>query len=175
MASGHVNRIYRPNTWLHRPTLHTSRKSLPTRSRPHMALNGLAISPDACLLLKAKQTSRGLHTHSLVPIAATASNPDEQNRDAAATNDCLNYGQTCGKRDTPSHPPVKPCTPQHRRHGNKSRSEIQRCVRLNARMVFRKQQYYAIQENQPERSPRQRRGFGEESPPKPLGKSPNRN
>src|SRR5713226_177142 len=26
----------------------------------------------------------------------------------------------------------------------------------------------------PERRPRQRRGFGEESPPKPLGKSPNR-
>jgi hypothetical protein len=126
---------------------------------PLLALNGLAISPDACLLLKAKQTSRGLHTHSLVPIAATASNPDEQNRDAAATNDCLNYGQTCGKRDNPSHPPVKPCTPQHRRHGNKSRSEIQRCVRLNARMVFRKQQYYAIKENQPEHRPRQRRGF----------------
>ena len=39
MASGHVNRINRPNTWLHRPMLHSSRKSLPTRSRPHMALS----------------------------------------------------------------------------------------------------------------------------------------
>ncbi len=37
MASGHVNRTKRPNTWLHRPSLHV-RKSLPTRSRPHMAL-----------------------------------------------------------------------------------------------------------------------------------------
>jgi len=37
MASGHVNRTYRPNTWPHRPILHTRRKLLPTRSRPHMA------------------------------------------------------------------------------------------------------------------------------------------
>jgi len=37
MASGHVNRIQRPNTWLHRPMLQTWRKLLPTRSRPHMA------------------------------------------------------------------------------------------------------------------------------------------
>ena len=36
MASGHVNRAQRPNTWLHRPMLHSCRKSLPTRSRPHM-------------------------------------------------------------------------------------------------------------------------------------------
>src|SRR3954466_412376 len=34
MASGHVNRTKRPNTWLHRPMLHSP---LPTRSRPHMA------------------------------------------------------------------------------------------------------------------------------------------
>src|SRR4051812_15190341 len=38
MASGHVNRTQRPNTWLHRPMLQTSRKLLPTGSRPHMAL-----------------------------------------------------------------------------------------------------------------------------------------
>jgi hypothetical protein len=36
MASGHVYRIKRPNTWLHRPTLQTCTKLLPTRSRPHM-------------------------------------------------------------------------------------------------------------------------------------------
>jgi hypothetical protein len=35
MASGHVNRTNRPNTWLHRPTC--KREALPTRSRPHMA------------------------------------------------------------------------------------------------------------------------------------------
>jgi hypothetical protein len=38
MASGHVNRIKRPNTWLHRPMLQNVKKLLPTRSRPHMAL-----------------------------------------------------------------------------------------------------------------------------------------
>jgi hypothetical protein len=40
MASGHVNRIERPNTWLHRPMLQNVKKHLPTRSRPHMARNG---------------------------------------------------------------------------------------------------------------------------------------
>jgi len=40
MASGHVNRIKRPNTWLHRPMLQNVKKLLPTRSRPHMALTG---------------------------------------------------------------------------------------------------------------------------------------
>jgi len=38
MASGHANRANRPNTWLHRPAPATWRFSLPTRSRPHMAL-----------------------------------------------------------------------------------------------------------------------------------------
>ena len=28
MASGHVNRIYRPNTWLHRPILQNVKKAL---------------------------------------------------------------------------------------------------------------------------------------------------
>jgi len=28
MASGHVNRIKRPNTWLHRPMLHNVKKAL---------------------------------------------------------------------------------------------------------------------------------------------------
>ena len=36
MASGHVNRIKRPNTWLHRPMLQNVKKLLPNRSRPHM-------------------------------------------------------------------------------------------------------------------------------------------
>jgi len=38
MASGHVYRTNRPNTWLHRPSLLSWRFFLPTRSRPHMAL-----------------------------------------------------------------------------------------------------------------------------------------
>ena len=38
MASGHVNRTNRPNTWLHRPATRREDFSLPTRSRPHMAL-----------------------------------------------------------------------------------------------------------------------------------------
>jgi len=41
MASGHVNRTNRPNTWLLRPLLlHAWRKLLPTRSRPHIAHRG---------------------------------------------------------------------------------------------------------------------------------------
>ena len=40
MASGHLNRISRPNTWLHRPLLLTRRKLLPTRSCPHMTQSG---------------------------------------------------------------------------------------------------------------------------------------
>ena len=39
MASGHANRANRPNTWLHRPMLHTLKKPLLTWSRPHMALS----------------------------------------------------------------------------------------------------------------------------------------
>jgi hypothetical protein len=35
MASGHVNRAERPNTRAHRRMLHTCKKSLPNRSRPH--------------------------------------------------------------------------------------------------------------------------------------------
>ncbi|MDB5515304.1 MAG: hypothetical protein JWQ17_2062 [Tardiphaga sp.] len=37
MASGDVNRTYRPNAWPHRPSLHARRKPLATRSRPRMA------------------------------------------------------------------------------------------------------------------------------------------
>jgi len=33
MASGHVYRTNRPNTWLHRPSLLSWKKLLPTRSR----------------------------------------------------------------------------------------------------------------------------------------------
>ena len=51
MASGHVNRTYRPNTWEHRPILDTGRKLLPTRSRPHMALLRHADDPRLCLLV----------------------------------------------------------------------------------------------------------------------------
>ena len=38
MASGHVNRIKRPNTWPHRPNCDV-KKVLANRSRPHMAHN----------------------------------------------------------------------------------------------------------------------------------------
>ena len=50
MASGHVNRIKRPNTWLHRPMLQNVKKLLPNRSRPHMARNGYADSAAQCPL-----------------------------------------------------------------------------------------------------------------------------
>ena len=39
-AGSVVNRANRPNTWLRRPMLLRRKKSLPTRSRPHMALSG---------------------------------------------------------------------------------------------------------------------------------------
>jgi hypothetical protein len=43
MASGHVNRVKRPNTWLHRPTLQNVKKVLanpePHASRPHRPEN----------------------------------------------------------------------------------------------------------------------------------------
>jgi hypothetical protein len=51
MASGHVNRIQRPNTWLHRPILQNVRKLLPIRSRPHMAPNGPPAMSDLSPLL----------------------------------------------------------------------------------------------------------------------------
>jgi len=43
MASGHVSRANRPNTWPHRPMLLRRKKSLPTRSRPHMTQGGHAV------------------------------------------------------------------------------------------------------------------------------------
>jgi hypothetical protein len=53
MASGHVNRIERPNTWLHRPMLQNVKKHLPTRSRPHMARTGHASPFAGCPVLGA--------------------------------------------------------------------------------------------------------------------------
>jgi hypothetical protein len=41
MASGHVNRANRPNTWLHRPTLQNVKKIVANpepSTHPHMAL-----------------------------------------------------------------------------------------------------------------------------------------
>jgi hypothetical protein len=55
MASGHVNRIKRPNTWLHRPMLQNVKKLLPTRSRPHMALSGRATGGVLCPLSRMKR------------------------------------------------------------------------------------------------------------------------
>jgi hypothetical protein len=57
MASGHVNRIKRPNTWLHRPMLQNVKKLLPTRSRPHMAQSGTYDHGRHHPLLGAKRTS----------------------------------------------------------------------------------------------------------------------
>jgi hypothetical protein len=57
MASGHVNRIKRPNTWLHRPMLQNVKKLLPTRSRPHMAHLRHAAMSGRGPLCAAKRTS----------------------------------------------------------------------------------------------------------------------
>ena len=72
MASGHVNRANRPNTWLHRPRLQTSRFSLPTRSRPHMAQSGHFETEFQCPLLGVKRTLRGL-TGAVAAIRRAAS------------------------------------------------------------------------------------------------------
>jgi hypothetical protein len=56
MASGHVNRIKRPNTWLHRPMLQNVKKLLPIRSRPHMALFGSADPSEEDQLSGVKRT-----------------------------------------------------------------------------------------------------------------------
>jgi hypothetical protein len=37
MASGHVNRTYRPNTWLHRPTLQNVKEAL---AKPEPSTHG---------------------------------------------------------------------------------------------------------------------------------------
>jgi hypothetical protein len=63
MASGHVNRAKRPNTWAHRPMLHAGKKLLPTRSRPHMgvertSLGGAAMSANDCRLNRSMQHRR---------------------------------------------------------------------------------------------------------------------
>jgi hypothetical protein len=51
MASGHVNRIYRPNTWLHRPMLQNVKKALANPEPSTHGTNrtnraGLAMSVD---------------------------------------------------------------------------------------------------------------------------------
>src|SRR3982751_5919844 len=50
MASGHVNRIKRPNTWLHRPMLQNVKKAL---ANPEPSTHGTlrqACLPSGCLL-----------------------------------------------------------------------------------------------------------------------------
>ena len=58
MASGHVNRVNRPNTWLHRPMLQNVKKLLPTRSRPHIETDLRRLSA-IWSLTGAKQTWQG--------------------------------------------------------------------------------------------------------------------
>ena len=82
MASGHVNRINRPNTWLHRPMLHSSRKSLPTRSRPHMALSCRDDWLRPRQLSGVKRTSRIGPTRR-EPIAGTSANRGGSERSPA--------------------------------------------------------------------------------------------
>ena len=52
MASGHVNRANRPNTWAHRPILQNVKKVL-ANSEPstHEGQSGLSLNAGECLLL----------------------------------------------------------------------------------------------------------------------------
>jgi len=51
MASGHVNRIYRPNTWLHRPMLQNVKKALANSEPSTHGRNGHAEVSWRCPLL----------------------------------------------------------------------------------------------------------------------------
>jgi hypothetical protein len=51
MASGHVNRVNRPNTWLHRPMLQTFKKVL-ANSEPSTHGGKADMTVCACLLLR---------------------------------------------------------------------------------------------------------------------------
>jgi hypothetical protein len=55
MASGHANRA-NTNTWLHRPAMRRDVLTLPTRSRPHMALSGHRSRRRCMSALGAKRT-----------------------------------------------------------------------------------------------------------------------
>ena len=76
MASGHVNRINRPNTWLLRPDVRTCRKSLPTRSRPHMARRGSSrrCSTFSCERLRMPAMTTARHT----PTAGVRKRPMDE-------------------------------------------------------------------------------------------------
>ena len=65
MASGHVNRTNRPNTWLHRLATRREDFSLPTRSRPHMAKSGRPYREHPRLPASCGRRRRSLHSASL--------------------------------------------------------------------------------------------------------------
>ena len=58
MASGHVNRVNRPNTWLHRPMLHTFKKVL-ANSEPSTH-GGKADVAQTCALFPVSECMRRL-------------------------------------------------------------------------------------------------------------------
>src|ERR1700722_18304452 len=92
MASGHVERTYRPNTWQHRPNTHKRRFLLPTRSRPHVALFGphtmSDLSPAApkrtsanrsgFMGLRPAEKAQSAATRSLLKAERSGSNAEDQ-------------------------------------------------------------------------------------------------
>src|SRR6476620_10187799 len=72
MASGHVNRIYRPNTWLHRPMLQNVKKAL-ANSEPsthgHKA-DVMKASPDGRFSAHGGHRKRTASRHHRDPIRA---------------------------------------------------------------------------------------------------------
>src|SRR6476620_11848697 len=57
MASGHVNRVNRPNTWLHRPMLQNVKKALANSEPSTHGTNRTSAMSDLSLLCAAKRTS----------------------------------------------------------------------------------------------------------------------
>jgi hypothetical protein len=60
MASGHVNRIYRPNTWQHDQACDVKKALANPESRPHVARKGHADCVAQCPLSGAKRKSYAL-------------------------------------------------------------------------------------------------------------------
>jgi hypothetical protein len=86
MASGHVNRIRRPNTWLHRPMLQNVKKVL-TNSEPSThgrkaAVHLHAVSPRSIAqrkIMELKRRGRRSQTDALVKAFQVAVDRDSMN------------------------------------------------------------------------------------------------
>jgi hypothetical protein len=85
MASGHVNRIYRPNTWLHRPMLQNVKKAL-ANSEP--STHGTKRTWRSCLMMS---VHRGKADIANVDHERPCVLPAEQRDPLKKVNPCRRY------------------------------------------------------------------------------------